>query len=109
MMTLLIIAALVAFQSPSNRVKCSDQRVTRRRNQLVEGFNPLVIGSSVLMYRSRRGMTRGILTFQSPSNRVKCSDAITTYVVSAAKDEFQSPSNRVKCSDTRKSMSLQRR
>ena len=45
----MIIIALLVFQSPSNRVKCSDTEYLRR----TDGRNEV---------------------FQSPSNRVKCSD-----------------------------------
>ena len=69
-----ILAVLNKFQSPSNRVKCSDSAGKMRdwSEQYV---------------------------FQSPSNRVKCSDAggVPTHVLYHF--EFQSPSNRVKCSD----------
>ena len=41
----------VKFQSPSNRVKCSDPEGHRLHRQGDESFNPLVIGSSVLMQR----------------------------------------------------------
>ena len=37
------------FQSPSNRVKCSDVVTILMWVGLTERFNPLVIGSSVLM------------------------------------------------------------
>ena len=41
--------AAAVFQSPSNRVKCSDQKDRDATAALQTGFNPLVIGSSVLM------------------------------------------------------------
>ena len=40
---------LVAFQSPSNRVKCSDTSEWSQAGEQIRGFNPLVIGSSVLI------------------------------------------------------------
>ena len=39
-----------------------------------QGFNPLVIGSSVLITMQASDYRRLAFTFQSPSNRVKCSD-----------------------------------
>ena len=62
------------FQSPSNRVKCSD-RIS-------------------LVTANRDGKQ-----FQSPSNRVKCSDRAEEMAADLGGTEFQSPSNRVKCSD----------
>ena len=61
------------FQSPSNRVKCSDQET---KTLIRVGFG-----------------------FQSPSNRVKCSDELMTPQEQFEFAKFQSPSNRVKCSD----------
>ena len=37
------------FQSPRNRVKCSDLSTTRRCRSIMTCFNPLEIGSSVLI------------------------------------------------------------
>ena len=37
------------FQSPSNRVKCSDNESAAEREHQLTRFNPLVIGSSVLI------------------------------------------------------------
>ena len=42
----------ILFQSPSNRVKCSDMQQLEQptgNNRINMGFNPLVIGSSVLI------------------------------------------------------------
>ena len=63
------------FQSPSNRVKCSDWMGQAVKFSQGKSFNPLVIGSSVLMV-SIITEDPGDLTFQSPSNRVKCSDLL---------------------------------
>ena len=68
------------FQSPSNRVKCSDVWAPKYADiatfRAAKSFNPLVIGSSVLIPGCQyiRRMSPRAYEFQSPSNRVKCSD-----------------------------------
>ena len=52
-----------AFQSPSNRVKCSDYIRLRGWNSLVVRFNPLVIGSSVLITMISERVTAGLRRF----------------------------------------------
>ena len=88
------------FQSPSNRVKCSDAQVARCKFRCTSSFNPLAIGSNVLI-SGKKGKREDGGGFQSPSNRVKCSDQREKNIVAIEKTGFQSPSNRVKCSDIR--------
>ena len=45
------------FQSPRNRVKCSDKKTREALKRLQVRFNPLEIGSSVLMARFRCAST----------------------------------------------------
>ena len=64
---------MLSFQSPSNRVKCSERGRGAADVGVDRGFNPLVIGSSVLIFYLfyKKPLDN---RFQSPSNRVKCSD-----------------------------------
>ena len=64
------------FQSPSNRVKCSDELQFGRRLRPDTRFNPLAIGSNVLINVDIVSALAVDNLFQSPSNRVKCSDVI---------------------------------
>ena len=73
-----LAAFAVWFQSPSNRVKCSDKEFTVGQEINFLGFNPLAIGSNVLINNCRFLFICVCGQFQSPSNRVKCSDT-TTY------------------------------
>ena len=69
-------ANLPEFQSPRNRVKCSE-----------DSFDNCV--------------KLQLAAFQSPRNRVKCSESETTVWSSRSLLTFQSPRNRVKCSENR--------
>ena len=44
-----ITISKIKFQSPTNRVQCSDSAATPKTKAGVLSFNPLQIGSSVLM------------------------------------------------------------
>ena len=93
------------FQSPSNRVKCSDSRAGNCRRSRSHSFNPLAIGSNVLIRRAPDGRNPSQLQFQSPSNRVKCSDFVPRKINTENSNCFNPPSNRVKWSDSGKAVS----
>ena len=78
---------LLMFQSPSNRVKCSDLGKLIASVFLLLGFNPLAIGSNVLMQESAPAVP-GRMKFQSPSNRVKCSDRLRTRLLNPSRKSF---------------------
>ena len=61
------------FQSPRNRVKCSDREEFKSLMLEEMSFNPLEIGSNVLIEEGTEGSEEEA-KFQSPRNRVKCSD-----------------------------------
>ena len=118
---------LSKFQSPRNRVKCSDfQRLVGPRRD-AGSFNPLEIGSNVLMRDNKKAYIAArqrfnpleigsnvligwrlfaqvgdYAKFQSPRNRVKCSDVHEKNGKHVVDIKFQSPRNRVKCSDPRR-------
>ncbi len=75
-------------------------RTKRALIALQERFNPLQIGSSVLIVQTENGLSPEFDEFQSPTNRVQCSDGKIAPEHLSIVMKFQSPTNRVQCSDT---------
>ena len=58
------------FQSPSNRVKCSDGNYQRFMAETRTSFNPLVIGSSVLILIATTAFANETIRF-NPLSRLQ--------------------------------------
>ena len=87
------------FQSPRNRVKCSDLAERKTVFYQIDGFNPLEIGSNVLMNE----ITAAFREADARFNPLEIGSNVLIFYKNRMEKrrakKFQSPRNRVKCSD----------